>query len=94
MNVAELYLNEWGPSQRDRRLHDLAALYHAECECYDRTVCTGPTRNGVAMPNSIRELATINRNAHIARKNVEECAMKEGFSNEELSRAIGKLSRW
>lgn len=81
---------EWQPSERDNKLHELATRYHTECEAYDRMVCTGPAGRDGVMPASPIELAMINRNARAVRKSLEEEAQQEGISREELSRAISK----
>lgn len=77
---------EWQPTERDNRLHELATRYHTECESYDQTVCTG---HGI-IPANQREMALINRNARAVRKSLEEEAQREGIGREELSRAISK----
>lgn len=84
------YLCEWQPSERDVRLHDLATRYHTECEAYDRTVCTGPVLRDGIMPETPREMALINRNAHAVRKRLTDEAARVGIGREELARAIGK----
>lgn len=84
------YLNEWRPTERDNRLHELATRYHTECEAYDRTVCTGPTGQDGILPATPREMALINRNAHAVRKRLAEEAAREGIGCEELARAISK----
>lgn len=84
------YLNEWQPTERDNRLHELATRYHTECEAYDRTVCTGPVGQDGVMPANPRELGMINRNAHAVRKALEEEAQREGIGREELALAIRK----
>lgn len=84
------YLNEWQPSERDNRLHELATRYHIECETYDRTVCTGPVGKDGIMPANYREMALINKNAHKVRDRLTEEAAREGIGREELARAISK----
>jgi len=81
---------EWRPTERDNRLHELATRYHTECEAYDRTVCTGSTGQDGIMPATPREMGLINRNAHAVRKSLEEEAQREGIWREELARAISK----
>jgi hypothetical protein len=77
-------------TERDQKLHELATRYHTECELYDRTVCTGPTGLDGVMPATPREMALINRNAHAVRKRIELEAERDGFTREELARAISK----
>ena len=47
---------EWQPTERDNRLHELATRYHAECEAYDQTVCTGPMGQDGIMPATPHEM--------------------------------------
>jgi len=49
---------------------DLAKEYHMRTENYDRTVCTGPIVNGYIRPSNGKEMAMINRNAHMVLKDV------------------------
>lgn len=81
---------EWQPTERDNRLHELATRYHTECEAYDQTVCTGPMGQDGIMPANPHEMALINRNAHAVRKRLTEEAAREGIEREELARAISK----
>lgn len=81
---------EWQPTERDNRLHELATRYHTECEAYDRTVCTGPIGQDGIMPANPREMALINSNAHAVLKRLMEKAAREGIGREELSMAIRK----
>ena len=87
MNIWE---QEWKPTERDNRLHELATRYHTECETYDRTVCTGPMGRDGIMPATPHEMGLINRNAHAVRKRLTEEAAREGIRSEELARAISK----
>jgi len=81
---------EWQPSARDKRLHELATRYHTECEAYDRTVCTGPIRHGEIMPASGQELSLVNGNAHRVRRQLLTDCRQDGISAEELYAAIAK----
>ncbi|HEY6022310.1 MAG TPA: hypothetical protein VIY48_21370 [Candidatus Paceibacterota bacterium] len=83
-----LFNQEWALSNRDMRLHSIAKQYHDECESFDRTVCTGPIRDVEIMPATHKEMALINKNAIQVRKRIETDAMREGFTREELIRAI------
>ena len=78
----------WVHSERDKRLHNLATRYHTECEAYDRTVCTGPIRNGEITPLTSRELALVNQNAQRIRRRLMDEAVQDGISREDLQRAI------
>lgn len=83
-----LYCGEFAPTEKDRKLYDLAKQYHDETELYDRGVCSGRTDDGIAMPVDNYELVMINRNAHKVRKRL----LKEnpGIESAELNRAIGR----
>mgnify|MGYP001613740669 CR=1 FL=1 len=81
---------EWQPTERDNRLHELATRYRTECEAYDQTVCTGPMGRDGIIPANPQEMALINRNAHAVRKRLMEEAAREGIESEELARAINK----
>ena len=87
-------MNEWlgtfEITERDQKLYELATRYHTETEAYDRTVCTGPVREGSIMPATPHETAMINRNAIAVRKRITFDAEREGFTREELARAISK----
>ena len=80
---------EFVPTERDKVIHELATRYHVLCESYDRTVCTGPIRNGSIMPASGHEMRMINKNARHVRKLVEDDALIKGVGRKELWRAIG-----
>lgn len=60
------FQQEWIVSQHDLRLRELAEKYHADCEAFDRTVCTGPIVDGGIMPANAKEGAAINRHADCA----------------------------
>lgn len=77
-------------TERDQALYELATRYHTECEAYDRTVCSGPIRDGSIMPATYREMGLINRNARAVRRRVGLEAERGGFTREELARAICK----
>lgn len=86
------YLCEWKPTERDRKMDELAKRYHTECEAYDRTVCTGPVCHGSIMPATYREMALVNLNARSVRKRIEEEARVECITREELAQAICRLA--
>ena len=57
------YEQEWRPTEQERKAAELAERYHRETEAYDRTVCSGPIRDGSVMPIGPHEMALVNRNA-------------------------------
>jgi len=77
-------------NERDKRLYYYATRYHTETEAYDRTVCTGPVREGSIMPATPHEMKLIIRNAIAVRKRISFDAELDGLTREELSMAIHK----
>lgn len=70
--------------------HDLAVEYYRRTEAYDRSVCTGPVRDGEILPSSHHELALINRNAlAVLRELQERCGDPAGLR--EAMRLVAKL---
>lgn len=88
MSWHSTYLGTFEPNHD---LHALAGEYHARCEAYDRTVCTGPIVRGSILPVTPREMALIGRNAHRVARDVMEKADAKGIDRDELRRAI---ARW
>ena len=71
--------------------HDLAIEYYRRTEAYDRTVCTGPIRDGSILPGSHHELAVINRHAAAVRRELEaRCGDPAGLR--EAMREVAKMS--
>ena len=86
------YLQDWVASTKDLRRHALALLYHAETETYDRTVCTGPIRDGSIMPMNYHELGLVNRNASKVRERIMAMAAAVGIERAEMAQAIAKAA--
>jgi hypothetical protein len=84
------YEQEWRLTEQERKAAELAERYHRETEAYDRTVCTGPIRDGSVMPIGSHELALVNRNAIKVRKQIMAEAAAAGISAEDMRRAIGR----
>lgn len=84
------YEQEWRPTEQERKAAELAERYHRETETYDRTVCTGPIRDGSVMPIGPHELALVNRNAIKVRERIMAEAAAAGISAEDIRRAIGR----
>ena len=84
------YEQEWQPTEQERKAAELAERYHRETEAYDRTVCTGPIRDGSVMPIGPHELALVNRNAIKVRAQIMAEAAAAGISAEDMRRAIGR----
>lgn len=62
-DLKRLLYGDFKPTEKDRRLYELAKQYHDETEAYDQTVCSGRTEQGVAMPINPYQFGMINRNA-------------------------------
>ena len=86
----EQYVQEWQQADQERRAAELAERYHRETEAYDRTLCTGPIRDGSGMPIGSHELALVNRNAIKLRKQIMAEAAAAGISVEDMRRALGR----
>lgn len=84
------YEQEWVPTERDRKMYDLAARYHKETEGYDRGVCTGPIIDGGIIPIGRYERVAVERNARRALAAIMQEAQHAGISRAEMFRAIGK----
>lgn len=74
-------------------LDDLADEYPRRCEAFDRTVCTGPMRDGCIMPATPRKMAIISRHACEVRAEMRQRAVGEGCTAGELDRAIRDAER-
>lgn len=87
----EDWMAEFSPTERDIKLRELVMRYHAECEAYDRTVCTGPERFGMVWPATYREIKLITWHAQAARRQIMADARAEGFTDADVLVAI---NRW
>ncbi|KVT80614.1 hypothetical protein WK59_21520 [Burkholderia ubonensis] len=86
LDLERIYLAE--PERRHPALDDLADEYHRRCEEFDRTVCTGPIREGEIMPATDRERMIINRYASTLREELWHRAARMGYSLAEYGEAI------
>ena len=79
---------DFTPTEKDRRLYELARQYHAEAEAYDQSVCTGRNERGIAIPVNSYELVSINRNA----LKIKERLLRDNpdIARTELNRAISR----
>ena len=77
-------------TERDKKIYDYATRYHAECEEYDRTVCTGMIERDGIMPATQHEMVLISRNAQVVRKRILFDAERDGLPPDEVTRAIHK----
>lgn len=69
-------------------LQELAEEYHRRTEEYDRTVCTGPIKDGVILPRHPGEYCLIAANARFVLKEIMEKAAVSGHSRPEVFDAI------
>lgn len=88
------FLQEFCPSEADERLYALAKEYHERTEAYDRTVCTGPIRDGSIRPVNVYEMTAVLRHAILVRKELEERAVQTmGLDPEAVRKAISRYDR-
>lgn len=84
----DFYLGTFTPTLHPR--HALAVEYYRRTEAYDRTVCSGPIRDGSILPGSHHELAVINRRAAAVRRELEaRCGDPAGLR--EAMREVAKM---
>ncbi|MYM70505.1 hypothetical protein GTP45_27385 [Pseudoduganella sp. FT55W] len=69
-------------------LDDLAREYYERTEAYDRTVCTGPIRDGSIMPATAREQSLINRHATDLLRELRQRAERLGYTRNDLRQAM------
>ncbi len=73
------------------RLLELAKEYCDRTEMYDRTVCTGPVRNGGILPVTSLEMSLVNANARAVMNELSVKAGRLGFSPRQLLEAIQEV---
>ncbi len=86
--LIDLLYGDFTPTEKDRRLYELAKQYHEETEGYDQTVCSCRNDRGIAMPATRYELGLINRNALKVRKRLLD--ENPAIGRTELYRAISR----
>lgn len=84
------YLCEWPkPTEEEMYLFSLAEEYHRRTEEYDRTVCSGPIKDGSIRPATGHELMLVNRNAIAVKHELQDRAEREhGIKPFKVMRAI------
>ena len=95
MNFNEFYkqhIYEWELTEQECKAIELAKRYFLETEAYDRTVCTGPIRDGSIMPANPHEAAQINRNAIRVRERIMSEAAAHGINRQDMARAISRVA--
>ncbi len=90
VDFAEGFEQDWRPTEQERKAAELAERYHRETEAYDRTVCTGPIRDGSVKPIGPHELAMVNRNAIKVREQIMLEAAQHGISRQDMAHAINR----
>ena len=88
--LINLLYGDFTPTEKDRRLYDLAKQYHEETEAHDQTVCSVKNERGVAMPIEAYEHGLINRNALKVRKRLLD--ENPDIGRKELHRAISRYA--
>lgn len=79
-----------GTFEPDPLLPQAVALwrfYYAQCESYDRTVCTGPMGRDGILPATSHETALIGRHARGQWYATWEAAVAAGIPNDTMQRA-------
>lgn len=84
-----LYLNE-PPDPAELKLQQLAREYEETCEAFDQRVCTGRSRDGVAMPVTSWEVAAVNG---FAKETLSRLARRAGVSQTKFLEAIRAISK-
>lgn len=87
-----LFECDWVMTDKDRKLHELAMRYHTETEAYDRTVCTGPIREGSILPIGAHEMALVARNARRVLARIMCDAAAAGITHDELRSEISRCA--
>ena len=82
-----LYLGKFERSASSE-LCALACRYHLKTEAFDRSVCTGPVRNGSILPDTTRQRHLINMNARVEYCALLEEARRLGFTAEQFHEAV------
>ncbi|NNA36948.1 hypothetical protein HBO97_20745 [Pseudomonas lundensis] len=85
---ANLYQSDFTPTESERRLFAAAEQYIAETEAYDRTVCTGPIKQGAIMPANSHERGLVNRNAVRAMDHL--CTRHPEFTRQQILREVSR----
>lgn len=96
-NVPEVFSQEYNcipTTDTPSALRQLAERYFNATEEFDRQVCTGEPRHGLAMPANGYERRLINQNAKNWRERIENEARELGFDRKELNRAISHYQRY
>lgn len=86
-NHRRLLYGEWLTEEEPTLAEHLASQYHAECDTYDKQVCTGE-RNGEPMPVTPEEFGAINRHS----REVRQRLLREnpGITEMQLHKAIAE----
>lgn len=85
---ANLFQSDFTPSEAERRLLAAAEKYVVETEAYDRTVCTGPIKDGSIMPATPHEHRLVNRNALRAMDHL--CSEHPEFTRQQIRREVAR----
>jgi HD superfamily phosphohydrolase YqeK len=83
-----VYNSEFKVDVREIKLRELAKQYHDECDAYDDRVCKARNEYGESVPQSNGQYQMINQNAIHVRRKIEMIAKRQGFSRDEIFKAI------
>lgn len=90
VNFRRMMYGDWLHEEEPSQAEHMAKVYHAECDTYDKQVCTGD-RNGEPMPITPEEHRAINRHS----SEIRRWLLREnpGVTEKQLHEAIAKLAR-
>ena len=89
-NRRKEFYGEWlVESDEEKHLHELAKAYHAHCDNYDRSVCSGRhPETGEAMPLTPHEMGLVNQNARKTREALVIQGEGMGLTRKQVLQAI------
>lgn len=94
MDYESIYLGKFECDPRQERLHQLAGQYHAQCDEYDKRVCTGiDQRDKCPMPVTAWQRRMVSENAINTLNQTVIEGEKEGFTRDQVRRAISNYFR-
>jgi hypothetical protein len=77
----------------DQKADELVAEYYRETEAYDRSVCTGPIKDGSILPANAREYNTIVSYKRVKSHDMQTKACKLGISLDQMRTAIRRYAK-
>ena len=78
----------WENDPKIGKLRELARFYHESTEEYDRSVCSGVSEDGSAMPTTFEQRRLISVNATVKYRELAEKAAELGFDKYQWRREV------